>query len=676
MRRPGDAPATLGDAPNDGAAPPSPSPAPHPPGGDDDVEPAVMETLDDGAWYAVAARRAHLPQLTWRSVGTGALLGFFLSFTNLYLGLLTGWVIGVGLTSSILSFTIWSALHRAGIVKRPMTLLESNCMQSTAAAAGYSTGEPLLRGIPALLLLSVTEASPGGTKLPWLLMAAWVSCLAALGVTLAVPLKRSFIHEERLPFPSGTAVATMLYGFHSRGEDAAPRARALFGAGAIAAAVGLLREVRIVPSLDAAGRATRRALLPASSPLFDVLPRVHVGARAYRLSDLGIKLDHGLVLVGAGALVGLRVTVSMLAGGLVLAFAIAPAALAWTWRSPGGAAVAATASLATAWRDIGVWFGAPLLAASALTTIAYRWRSFASALAALVPRRRAALDPRAARLEVPASWFAAGTILSGGAIVLLAWRSFGVPPAYGALAVALGSLFAIVSCRTVGETDLSASSAMGKLTQLTYGVLIPQSATASVVTASITSGASIAASELLTDLKAGHLLGARPRSQFLAQLAGSFTGTIASCLAYTLLVPDARVFAGEGGEEPRFAAPSAQQWKVLALVLRDGVESLHPLARIGLAAGLAAGVALAVAEASFPRARRFLPSPTGLGLGLLLPFPSVLSMLLGAALAKAWEARAKGNAGAFLLPVASGLIAGESLIGVVVAGLNNFVFSR
>jgi len=643
---------------------------------DERIPPSEMERLEDAAWYDAALRRAHVPQLTWRAVVTGMILGFLLSFTNIYVGLMTGWLFGVGLTSSIVSFTAWNALHRARLVKTPMTILETNCMQTTASAAGYSTGEPLLRAIPALLLLSVTTENPGGTKLPWLVMAAWVLCLAILGVTLAIPLKRSFINQERLRFPSGTATAVMLHGFYDHGADAVARGRALLQAAAFSAFVPLLRDLRIVASLDAAGKLARRALVPASSRIFDLLPRVSIGARAYRLSDLGLKLDHGLILVGAGAIVGVRVTLSMVASSLALTFVLTPIAMQWAWRSPGGAVLTAVTTPALAWREIGVWFGAPFLAASALTAMALRWRSLVSALRPLVVRGRGSpVDTRGARLEVPASWFVAGVLTAGTAIVFLAWRCFEIPPRYGVLAVLLASVFSIVSCRTVGETDLSASSAMGKLTQLTYGVLLPQSTTANLMTASITSGASVSASELLNDLKTGHLLGARPRSQFIAQLAGALTGTFASCLGYALLVPDARVFNGVDGAEPQFAAPSAQQWKAIALIFKYGIENLHPLARIGLAVGAAAGVAFALADARVTRYRRFVPSPTGIGLGLVIPFRSLLSMLIGALLARAWQARSPEQAERYTLSIASGLIAGESLVGVIVTVVNEFILS-
>ena len=102
-----------------------------------------------------------------RAVLLGSGLGFLLAFTNLYIGLKTGWALGVAITASILAFSIWNVLMKLGIAKTPMTILETNCMQSTASSAGYATGGTMVSAISALLILSATPENPGGTHLPW-----------------------------------------------------------------------------------------------------------------------------------------------------------------------------------------------------------------------------------------------------------------------------------------------------------------------------------------------------------------------------------------------------------------------------------------------------------------------------------------------------------------------------
>src|ERR1700739_1102546 len=120
-------------------------------------------------WYE-QVYRGHgdsMAQLTLRAVLMGACLGGVLSLTNLYIGLKAGWGFGVAITASILSYAIWAALHRAGIARTPMTILENNCMQSTASAAGYSTGGTLISAFAAYMLIDRQSMS-----VP--LMLAWV----------------------------------------------------------------------------------------------------------------------------------------------------------------------------------------------------------------------------------------------------------------------------------------------------------------------------------------------------------------------------------------------------------------------------------------------------------------------------------------------------------------------
>src|SRR5436305_10643849 len=88
-------------------------------------------------------------QLTWRAVIMGSVLGGVLSLTNLYIGLKAGWGFGVAITACILSYAIWSGLYKIGLAKTKMTILENNCMQSTASSAGYSTGTTLISAFSA-----------------------------------------------------------------------------------------------------------------------------------------------------------------------------------------------------------------------------------------------------------------------------------------------------------------------------------------------------------------------------------------------------------------------------------------------------------------------------------------------------------------------------------------------
>jgi hypothetical protein len=204
-----------------------------------------------------------------RAVVLGSLLGFLLAFTNLYVGLKTGWGLGVAITACIVSFSLWNLCLRLGIARSPLSILESNCMQSTASAAGYSTGSTMVSATPALLMLSVTADNPAGHHLPWPVLAGWTFFLALLGVALAIPMKRTMINREKLRFPSGIAAAVTLQSLYSQGKEAATKAKALFYAALVAAVPPVVMDI---PLRQATSERTGRGLLPDTSTIFDWLP--------------------------------------------------------------------------------------------------------------------------------------------------------------------------------------------------------------------------------------------------------------------------------------------------------------------------------------------------------------------------------------------------------------------
>lgn len=660
-----------------------------------DIPPEDVLGFDEAEWYARAYRRG-APQLTLRAVLMGTVLGFFLSFTNVYIGLKTGWFLGVNLTACILSYAIWNAFARAGLVKDQMSILENTCAVSTASSAGYATGNTLITAIPAMLLLTVTPENPGGTQMRWPVIAVWVFFLSSLGVVLAIPMKRSMINREKLKFPSGTAAAATLQGLYSRGQDALAKARALFVTAGIAALVPLLKELEIKKSVDGAGKVVREALVPGQSNAFDwiggLLPSgiaarvLHAGGKSWKLSDYQIKLDHGVALIFAGIIIGIRITGWMVVGGLLLAFVLAPPALESHWTNALGKVVTAATKPGSAWKEIGIWTGAPMLVASGLVALVAQWRTIVRALEGLLPGKKKAADEATTgagrghatpeEVEVPTSWFVTGMVLAGTGVVVVAWRAFDIPLHLGALAVAMTFVLALVACRATGESDITPGGPLGKIVQLTYGVLMPQSSTANLMTAAVTSGASLASADLLNDLKCGYLLGANPRRQFLAQAAGILTGTIATTLCYFVLVPDASVLTGTDAKAPAFPAPGAQQWKAVAEGFKYGLGNLHPMSREAIGWGLLAGAVLAALELLAPkRWKKWVPSPTGLGLGLVLPFFYPLAMFLGALGAEIVTRLDKRWADRYLVAIAAGGIAGESIVGVVVQALNNFVLN-
>ncbi len=229
------------------------------------------------------------------------MLGFGLAFTNLYIGLKTGWHLGVAITACIVSFALWQALLALRIARTPMSILENNCMQSTASAAGYATGSILVSAIPALLMLSVTPEQPTGVPLPFAVLLGWVFFLAMLGTCLAIPMKRTMINRERLRFPSGTAAAVTLQSLYADSAAAIRKAKALLWSGALAALVPPLTALNLRSAALPDGR---RSLLPEAYDVFNgwlpvrgTDPKTGNPAQA---SDWGIQLGADVALAGAG----------------------------------------------------------------------------------------------------------------------------------------------------------------------------------------------------------------------------------------------------------------------------------------------------------------------------------------------------------------------------------------
>ncbi|MBL8955022.1 MAG: OPT/YSL family transporter [Myxococcaceae bacterium] len=543
--------------------------------------------------------------LTARALALGAVVGAGLGVANLVFSLKTGLSVGVALTA----VTLAGALRRTARV--PFSMAEGTMTQSLASAAGYSTGSTLASSAAAWVLLE-------GRPPPAAVLAVWTVLISLYGCLLAWPLRATFIEREPLPFPSGTAAAVALRSLWEQGERAVRQARALFGSLAAAGAVTLLRDgLRLVPATWA----------PVAS-----------------ISPWGFGLDLSLLAVGAGALLGLRLGLTLLLGA-VLGFGV----FGPLWSRQGLLASADVGGVAT----FSMWPGVALFAGAALAHFTF----------AGLRMLRARKPPSAPRQAAPLPWrthlAAAGVVAV--ALVVVAHAAFGLSWLTAGLAIALAAPACLVSCRVTGETDVTPGGPLGQLSQLALGPL-PGAAGSNVMGGGLTAGAAASAADLMTDLKTGALLDVEPRRQLTAQLLGCAVGGALIAPLFVVLVPSAAKL-GTGG----FPVPAAQVFASTARVLVEGASALPAGAATVSLVALALGVALALLEASSTWARTWLPSPTALGLALLLPPSLSLAFAAGAVFAFVWARRKKAAAEAYAAPIAAGLIAGESLAGAGVA---------
>src|SRR5947207_15725132 len=543
-------------------------------------------------WYEQVYRGQgdSMAQLTWRAVLIGSCLGAVLSLTNLYIGLKAGWGFGVAITACILSYAIWTSLLKIGLAHTPMTILENNCMQSTASSAGYSTGGTLVSAFAAYIIINDQSMS-----VP--LMLAWVFFIAVLGVTMAIPMKRQMINIEQLRFPSGVAAAETLRALHAKSSEGLRAAKALGLAGLIAAIDKVWAEG--LSMISASERFS-------SGTLLTNLQKWLLGAQYEAWSGRTVGFSWDFIFLAAGAITGMRVCATMFVSGTLCWAVVVPfLQMEGVIEGVGFAAI-------VQWT---LWFGASCMVAAGLLSFALRWRTALSAFRDLgqMLSFRSAGSSEGAHIEAPMSWFAVGQIVSLVALAWLGHASFGMPVWETVIAVALSFWLALVACRVTGETDTTPVGAMGKVTQLIFGALHPGNLNVNLMSANITAGAATSSADLLTDLKSGYLLGANPRQQFLAQFSGIFVGTVVSVLTFAVLVPNAQVLGTD-----QFPAPAAQTWSAVAIALGQGLSSLEPVKLWLMFVAGVVGVVLTLAPVLLPKYAKYLPSASAFGLAWVL----------------------------------------------------------
>jgi OPT family oligopeptide transporter len=601
-------------------------------------------TLDSDQQWLKNVYRGGIRQLTPRAVVSGMILGAVMCLSNLYVVLKTGWSLAVTVTACILGFGVFRALRAIGLSKTPFTLLENSAVGSVAAAAGYMTGGGNMAAVPALLLLTGIRPDP------WA-MFFWFAVIAAMGVFAAIPIKREFVNAEQLAFPTGTATAETLLSLHSEGGDD-KKARWLGWAGLIGAVLAWLRDAKA-------------SWMPFNVRSSIPLPFSYGG---YPAAAWTMQLDGSLILMGSGAIVGFRTGWSMLLGALLTYGSLAPAMFE--------AGVIKTVSYKGI-MQFALWPAASMLISSALLSFAFRWRSIVnsfSGLSRISLRKRAGDDaaksapsdqPTLADVECPEWWFPAGYLLLSPIIITLMQVLFAIPWWIGIITIPLSIVMGIVAARVTGETDTTPTKALGPVTQGVFGALLPGNLTANLMGANVTGGVGLHAADLLTDLKTGYLVGANPRKQFIAQLFGVLAGAAAVVPVFNLLVPNPEVLGSAA-----FPAPAVQVWAGVSKVLVDGISALPPAARTASAIAAVLGIALVLVERYAPRRLRpYVPSASGVGIAMVLPAYNSIAMFTGALIAEILKRKKPALAERTVVPVASGFVAGESLMGVFIAVL-------
>jgi uncharacterized oligopeptide transporter (OPT) family protein len=643
----------------------------------DEAQVRTWSRAQKDQWWFANVFRGDMPQLTIRSGLTGFLLGGALAATGLYISGKTGITIGVGLTSVILAFAIFRIMHGAGLAS-DYTILENNCTQSIATAAGYVV-TPLTSSLAAYMLVT-------GIIVPWWQMIVWMVVISMIGVLLAFPMKRRFINEEQLPFPEGRACGVVLDALYTGAAAAGMYKAKLLGFTALF--TGLyqmvvsdgwmkLLQLKIL-------RMDQWAGLKEAWVFHERLDAYYYAAAAKAnlwipnilgtdVRQLGLRLTLDAAMLGVGGLMGIAVATSCLLGAFVNFVILAPLMIQAgdivPRLSATGAAIPINrAEIVNQWS---LWWGVTMMVVGSLVSLAGRPELFRSAFKSLGGKKKEGTDVLA-HIEFPLWISAVGVPAFSVLGVWITHEFFGVSWLLAGISLPLIFVLTIICTNSMALTSWTPTGSLAKITQFTMGAIDRANPASNLIPAGMTAEIASNAANLLSDIKPGYMLGAKPRQQAVGHVIGLFAGAMACVPLYFLLFLPAdangvRTTATIVSDQ--FAMPAALQWKGVADLITKGISGLPTSAVVSMI--VAAACALAIEVAKIMTKGRFPLSAVSIGLGVVLPPEATFAMWVGAMIFW-WAGRrnpVKGTKGhTFWVegcePICAGLISGAALMGI------------
>lgn len=599
-------------------------------------------------------------ELTLRGLLLGVLLTVVFTAANVYLGLKVGLTFASSIPAAVISMAILSAV-------RDSSILENNIVQTVASAAG--TLSAIIFVLPGLVIVGWWTGFP-----------FWQSsliCLSGgvLGVLFTIPLRRALVTTSDLPYPEGVAAAEVLkVGSSARGEGAADPTEAREGLTAV-----------VLGTAASAGLAILAAMRLLAAELNGVF-RVGVNAAS------GYSVAWSLALFGAGHLVGLAVGMAMLVG-LLIAWVVA---VPWlTSLQPAADAASLTSNTMTIWSRQVRFIGAGAIGVSAIFTLATLAKPVVAGLVGTLRASQAVAQDDDRDRDIAPRWILAIAAACMVVVTALVWSflsastlaehrvvltlvavpfvflvGFLIAGVAGYMAGLIGAsnspisgigILGIVACAT-------AVAAAVPPTVETQQVLV---AFALFVTAIVFACATIS-NDNLQDLKTGQLVGASPMRQQIALIVGVAAGAAVIPSVLNLLAK-AYGFAGAPNVGVLSQNPLPAPQATLISALAQGVIGGNlDWKMIGI--GGAVGVALIVVNALLKATTRASLPPLAVGIGIYLPMSATFAVVVGSIVGYWYNGRAERSAQPARAErlgtlVASGLIVGESLFGVLNAGL-------
>ena len=590
-------------------------------------------------------------QLSLRAVVLSVLLAMVLAAANTYLGLFAGLTIATAIPAAVVSMAVLRVLGGGSI-------LENNIVQ-TGASAGSSIAAGVIFTLPALVLLGYWQEFRYG----WVLAIAGLGGL--LGVLFSVPLRRSMIVDNPLPFPEGKAAAEVL----KAGENPGPGLRLLGLSAALGALVKLAAEsgLRIIPD-----NATVAGFLGK-----------YLGYMGTNLSP---------ALLGVGYIIGLNIGIVVLLGSVLsyniaipLYHALAPSLDPALAAQLTGLAAADAASLIRAEKIRFLGVGAMLV--GGIWTLFSLRGSLLSGIRSGIAAARKGTDEAVPETErdLPMKWMLIALVLFVIPLLVLYqaivhdWL-VSVPMAL--IMVVAGFLFASVSAYLAGLVGSSNNPVSGitiatilfasAVLVLLLGADSPIGAVAAILIGAVVCCAAAVAGDNLQDLKAGYLVGATPWKQQLMLGIGAFSCALVMAPVLNLLAAAYGIGPATAEHPNSLNAPQAM---LMASVARGMFGGELPWDMI-VSGGVLGALIIAVDAWLKARGSQFRVPVLAAAIGIYLPLELMVPIFLGGALAHLVERRhgvgahdeaARDIAHRPGTLFSAGLITGEALMGIAIA---------
>jgi putative OPT family oligopeptide transporter len=599
-------------------------------------------------------------ELTARGLVLGALLTTIFTAANVYLGLRVGLTFASSIPAAVMSMAILSAV-------KDSTILENNIVQTVASAAG--TLSAIIFVLPGLVIVG------WWTRFPF--WQSFLICLSGgvLGVLFTIPLRRALVTTSDLPYPEGVAAAEVLkVGSGTRGETKDETGEAREGLVAV-----------ILGAAASAGLAIATATRVVGAELNGFF---RLGATA----SSGYNIAWSLALLGAGHLVGLSVGLAM-AVGQVISWVIAVPIL--TARQPAAAGVTLAAHTTAIWRTQVRFLGAGVIAVAALYTLARLARPVVGGLVSTLAASRATNTGDDTDRDLSPGWilgltvaclvvagvlayaFVRPTVLAPHAATLTAiavpfvlLAGFLIAGVCGYMAGLIGASNSPIS--GVGILSIVLCASTLALAVAPTDVTRPALVALALFLTSIVFACATISNDNLQDLKTGQLVGASPMRQQVALVVGVAAGAAVIPWVLNLL---ARAYGFAGAANVGVVAPNplpAPQATLISALAQGVIGGGLQWDMIGI--GALVGVALILLDAALGTMKRLRLPPLAVGIGIYLPMSATFAVIVGAVLSHGYDRRARTmpnpeRAERLGTLVASGLIVGESLWGVLNAGL-------